>query len=88
MLRLGTCVLANGYRHPTMLAKALATLDVLAGRRIEVGPDTGATAGGAIMISPVSSSISPRAACLARKERLSASGGAVSNQPSAFSSVC
>jgi probable F420-dependent oxidoreductase len=40
-LRLGTYVLANDYRHPVMLAKELATLDVLSGGRLEVGLGTG-----------------------------------------------
>jgi probable F420-dependent oxidoreductase len=40
-LRLGTMVLANDYRHPAMLAKEAATLDVLSGGRFELGIGAG-----------------------------------------------
>ena len=40
-LRLGTMVLANDYRHPAMLAKEAATLDVLTGGRFELGIGAG-----------------------------------------------
>jgi probable F420-dependent oxidoreductase len=45
-LRLGTYVLANDLRHPVMLAKDVATLDLLSGGRVELGigagrPDSG-----------------------------------------------
>jgi probable F420-dependent oxidoreductase len=40
-IRLGTLVLANDFRHPTILAKEIATLDVLSGGRLEVGIGTG-----------------------------------------------
>ncbi len=40
-LRLGTMVLDNDYRHPVMLAKELATLDVLSGGRVELGLGAG-----------------------------------------------
>ena len=40
-LRLGTMVLDNDYRHPLVLAKEFATLDVLSGGRLEVGLGAG-----------------------------------------------
>jgi probable F420-dependent oxidoreductase len=40
-LRLLSLVLANDYRHPVLLHKALATLDVLSGGRVEVGLGAG-----------------------------------------------
>ena len=40
-LRLGTLVLANDYRHPAILAKEVATLDLLSGGRLELGIGTG-----------------------------------------------
>jgi probable F420-dependent oxidoreductase len=40
-LRLGTYVLANDLRHPVMLAKDVATLDLLSGGRIELGIGAG-----------------------------------------------
>lgn len=40
-LRLGTMVLANDFRHPAMLAKEAATLDALAGGRLELGLGAG-----------------------------------------------
>ncbi len=40
-LRLGTLVYCNDYRHPVMLAKEVATLDVLSGGRIEFGLGAG-----------------------------------------------
>ncbi len=40
-LRVGTLVLGNDYRHPVVLAKELATLDVLSGGRLEVGLGAG-----------------------------------------------
>ncbi|OGO52092.1 MAG: luciferase [Chloroflexi bacterium RBG_16_68_14] len=40
-LRLGTLVLDNDYRHPLVLAKELATLDVLSGGRLEIGLGAG-----------------------------------------------
>src|SRR5262245_1178098 len=36
-LRVGALVLCNDYRHPVVLAKETATLDVLSGGRLEVG---------------------------------------------------
>ncbi|WP_043632065.1 TIGR03621 family F420-dependent LLM class oxidoreductase [Nonomuraea candida] len=44
-LRVGTLVLANDFRHPAVLAKELATLDLLSGGRLEVGIGTGWMAG-------------------------------------------
>lgn len=40
-LRVGTLVLDNDYRHPLVLAKELATLDVLSGGRLEIGIGAG-----------------------------------------------
>ncbi|MDT5042673.1 MAG: hypothetical protein QOE51_3658 [Actinoplanes sp.] len=40
-LRVLSLVLANDYRHPVMLHKSMATLDVLSGGRAEIGIGTG-----------------------------------------------
>lgn len=40
-IRLGTLVLDNDFRHPAVLAKELATLDVLSDGRLEVGIGAG-----------------------------------------------
>lgn len=40
-LRLGTYVLANGFRHPAILAKEIATLDLLSEGRVEFGIGAG-----------------------------------------------
>ncbi len=40
-LRIGSLVLDNDYRHPVMLAKEAATLDVLSGGRLELGLGAG-----------------------------------------------
>ena len=40
-LRVGTLVFDNDYRHPLVLAKELATLDVLSGGRLEIGIGAG-----------------------------------------------
>lgn len=40
-LRLGSLVLDNDYRHPVMLAKEAATLDLLSGGRFELGIGAG-----------------------------------------------
>ena len=40
-LRVGTMVLAVDYRHPVMLAKEAATLDVVSGGRLELGLGAG-----------------------------------------------
>ncbi|RJO77101.1 LLM class F420-dependent oxidoreductase [Nocardia panacis] len=40
-IRLGTSVLANPFRHPVVLAKELATIDVLSKGRLEVGIGAG-----------------------------------------------
>lgn len=40
-LRVGTMVLANDYRHPVVVAKEAATLDILTGGRFDLGIGTG-----------------------------------------------
>ena len=40
-LRVGTMVIANDFRHPTVLAKEAATLDLLSGGRLELGLGAG-----------------------------------------------
>ncbi len=40
-LRVGTLVLGNDYRHPVILAKEAATLDLLSGGRLELGLGAG-----------------------------------------------
>src|SRR5580765_971526 len=40
-LRLGTYVLPNDFRHPVLLAKDVATLDLLSGGRFELGLGAG-----------------------------------------------
>ena len=40
-LRVGTLVIDNDYRHPVMLAKEAATLDVMSGGRLELGIGAG-----------------------------------------------
>jgi probable F420-dependent oxidoreductase len=40
-LRVGTLVLDNDFRHPAMLAKEAATIDVLSGGRLELGLGAG-----------------------------------------------
>lgn len=40
-LRIGTLVWCNDYRHPVMLAKEAATIDVLSGGRLELGLGAG-----------------------------------------------
>src|SRR5207249_9513023 len=40
-LRVGSLVFSNDYRHPLLLAKEAATLDVLSGGRLELGLGTG-----------------------------------------------
>lgn len=40
-LRVGSLVLCNDYRHPALLAKEVATLDVLSGGRFELGLGAG-----------------------------------------------
>ncbi|MGH3391993.1 MAG: TIGR03621 family F420-dependent LLM class oxidoreductase [Actinomadura sp.] len=40
-LRVGTLVFANDFRHPAVLAKEAATVDVLSGGRLELGIGTG-----------------------------------------------
>ena len=40
-LRIGSSVLASDFRHPIVLAKEIATLDLLSGGRIELGLGTG-----------------------------------------------
>jgi len=41
ILRLGALVFGNDYRHPVVLAKEMATLDVLSGGRMELGIGAG-----------------------------------------------
>ena len=42
-LRAGSLVLSNDYRHPVMLAKEIATLDVLSNGRVELGLGAGSS---------------------------------------------
>jgi len=44
-LRVGSFVFANDYRNPVMLAKEVATIDVLSGGRVEVGIGAGWSVG-------------------------------------------
>ncbi|ORX19144.1 LLM class F420-dependent oxidoreductase [Mycobacterium szulgai] len=41
VLRLGTSVLCNSYRHPAVLAKMAATLDAISGGRLDLGLGAG-----------------------------------------------
>jgi probable F420-dependent oxidoreductase len=41
LLRVGSFVFGNGYRHPTILAKEIATLDLLSNGRFELGIGAG-----------------------------------------------
>src|SRR5580658_6426148 len=41
VLRIGALVHDNDYKHPVVLAKELATLDVLSGGRLEIGLGAG-----------------------------------------------
>ena len=40
-IRIGTLVISNDFRHPAVLAKEVATLDVLSGGRVELGMGAG-----------------------------------------------
>ena len=40
-LRVGSLVICNDYRHPVLLAKEVATLDLLSGGRFELGIGAG-----------------------------------------------
>ncbi len=40
-LTLGTLVIDNDFRHPAVLAKEIATLDLITGGRIEIGLGAG-----------------------------------------------
>jgi alkanesulfonate monooxygenase SsuD/methylene tetrahydromethanopterin reductase-like flavin-dependent oxidoreductase (luciferase family) len=40
-LRVGSLVLCNDYRHPVLLAKEVATLDLVSGGRFELGLGAG-----------------------------------------------
>jgi probable F420-dependent oxidoreductase len=40
-LRIGTFVLANDFRHPVLLAREAASVDLLSGGRLELGLGTG-----------------------------------------------
>ena len=44
-LRIGSLVFANDYRHPVVLAKEIATLDVLSEGRFELGLGSGILTG-------------------------------------------
>lgn len=40
-IRIGTRVLANDFRHPAILARELATIDILSGGRLDIGVGSG-----------------------------------------------
>jgi alkanesulfonate monooxygenase SsuD/methylene tetrahydromethanopterin reductase-like flavin-dependent oxidoreductase (luciferase family) len=44
-LRIGSTVFDNDFRHPVMLAKEMATIDVLSGGRLEMGIGAGWSGG-------------------------------------------
>src|SRR5256885_14605811 len=44
-LRVGSLVLANDYKHPVVLAREAATLDLLSAGRLEAGPRAGLMTG-------------------------------------------
>jgi len=44
-IRVGSCVFGNDFRHPAVLAKEAASLDVLSGGRLELGLGTGYSRG-------------------------------------------
>jgi len=81
-LRIGTMVLANDFRHPVLLAKELATLDVLSEGRLEVGIGTGWMAGDYAATGLALDPPGPRVARLA--EALTVLTGLWSQAPFAF----
>jgi alkanesulfonate monooxygenase SsuD/methylene tetrahydromethanopterin reductase-like flavin-dependent oxidoreductase (luciferase family) len=70
-LRVGSLVLSNDYRHPVMLAKEIATLDVLSNGRVELGLGAGFSK---VEYDRAGMSFDPRA-----------SGSTASRNPSTFS---
>ncbi len=65
-LRVGALVFDNDYRHPVVLAKELATIDVLSGGRVEIGLGAG------WMVSDYEQSgiaLRPRRACASTASR-------------------
>ena len=66
-LRVGSFVFANDYRNPVMLAKEIATMDVLSGGRVELGIGAGWNTGD--YASSASPTTRPRSASRGSKKR-------------------
>ena len=53
-LRVGALVFDNDYKHPVVLAKEAATIDVLSGGRVEFGIGAGAMLGAVLLLAGIS----------------------------------